>query len=59
MDAPSLGDNRLPLLAEEIRLAHLRVLDAAKTAAERAIQAGRALLEAKELVRHGQCGANG
>jgi Protein of unknown function (DUF3102) len=30
------------------------VLDAAKTAAERAIEAGRALIEAKALVKHGE-----
>ncbi len=49
-----VGDNRLVALAAEVRAAHGGVLDAARTAAERAIEAGRALLEAKELVRHGQ-----
>lgn len=48
------GSNRLPTLAAEIRAAHTGVLDAAKTAAERAIEAGNALLEAKELVKHGE-----
>jgi hypothetical protein len=49
-----LGDNRLAMLAAEVTAAHAGVLDAAKTAAERAIDAGRALLEAKELLKHGQ-----
>ena len=46
--------NRLPILADEIKLAHGGVMDAAKTAAERAIEAGNALIEAKSLVKHGQ-----
>jgi hypothetical protein len=46
--------NRLPVLAAEIRKAHADVQDAAKTAAERAIAAGHALIEAKTLVAHGQ-----
>jgi hypothetical protein len=46
--------NRLPVLAAEIRIAHAGVEAAAKTAAERAIEAGNALLEAKELVNHGE-----
>jgi Protein of unknown function (DUF3102) len=45
--------NRLPVLAAEIRRAHADVQDAAKTAAQRAIDAGHALIEAKELVQHG------
>lgn len=49
----ALGDNRLPTLAADIRAAHGGVLDAAKTAAERSIDAGRALTEAKALVPHG------
>jgi hypothetical protein len=40
------GSNRLPTLAAEIRKAHADVQDAAKTAAQRAIEAGHALLEA-------------
>jgi hypothetical protein len=51
---PMNGDNRVPVLAEEIKRAHAGVYDAAKTAAERAIEAGRALLEAKSLVKHGE-----
>src|SRR6476469_3025680 len=47
------GSNRLPILAAEIRKAHADVQDAAKTAAQRAIEAGHALIEAKELVEHG------
>ena len=48
------GDNQLPVLAAEIRKAHADVQDAAKTAAERAIEAGHALIEAKALVKHGE-----
>ncbi len=48
------GDNQLPVLAAEIRKAHADVQDAAKTAAERAIEAGNALIEAKALVKHGE-----
>jgi hypothetical protein len=51
---PQADSNRLPVLAAEIRRAHADVQDAAKTAAERAIDAGKALLEAKELVKHGE-----
>ena len=52
---PGAGNNRLTVLAADIKAAHAGVLDAAKTAAaERAIEAGRALLEAKGLVKHGQ-----
>ncbi|HUF80026.1 MAG TPA: DUF3102 domain-containing protein [Burkholderiales bacterium] len=50
------GSNRLPALATEIREAHAGVFSAAKTAAERAIEAGQALIEAKALVKHGQWG---
>jgi hypothetical protein len=50
----AVGDNRLAVLAADVRAAHAGVLDAAKTAAERAIDAGRALLEAKGLVKHGE-----
>jgi hypothetical protein len=46
--------NRLPVLAAEIRRAHADVQEIAKTAAERAITAGKALIEAKELVKHGE-----
>ena len=48
------GDNRLAVLAAEIRIAHAGVIAAATVAAERAIEAGKALTEAKELVPHGQ-----
>jgi Protein of unknown function (DUF3102) len=48
------GGNRLPVLAAEIRRAHADVQEAAKTAAEHAITAGHALIEAKELVKHGE-----
>ncbi len=50
----SKRSNRLPILAAEIRCAHADVQGAAKTAAERAIAAGHALVEAKMLVKHGQ-----
>lgn len=49
-----IGSNRLAVLAAEVRTAHEGVLDAAKTAAERAIDAGRALIEAKSLLKYGQ-----
>ena len=45
--------NRLPILAVEVRRAHADVGDAEKVAAERAIVAGHALIEAKSLVGHG------
>src|SRR4051794_24498843 len=48
------GDNRLPILAAEIKIAHAGVKDAATLAAEHAINAGRALIEAKALLRHGE-----
>jgi len=47
------GNNRLPILASEIRQAHADGQEAAQTAAERAIVAGHALIEAKQLVGHG------
>ena len=49
-----VGSNRLPALAAEILKAHADVQDAAKTALERAIAAGHALIEAKALVKHGE-----
>jgi hypothetical protein len=48
------GSNRLAVLADEIRVAHAGVIAAATVAAERAIEAGKALTEAKELVPHGE-----
>jgi hypothetical protein len=48
------GGNRLPVLAAEVREAHQGVREAAKNAVERAIEAGRALIEAKSLLDHGQ-----
>jgi len=48
------GDNRLAVLAADIRAAHAGVQDAAKVAAEKALEAGRALIEAKNLLKHGQ-----
>jgi hypothetical protein len=49
----NLRSNRLPALAAEIRRAHADVQEAAKTAAQRAIDAGHALIEAKDLLPHG------
>lgn len=46
--------NRLPVLAAEINAAHKGVEDAAKLAAENAIKAGEALIEAKSLLKHGE-----
>jgi hypothetical protein len=48
------ASNRLPVLGAEIRKAHADVQESAKTAAQRAIDAGNLLIEAKELVRHGE-----
>jgi hypothetical protein len=48
------GSNRLTVLAAEIRDAHAAAGAAAVTRARRAIDAGRALIEAKELLKHGQ-----
>jgi hypothetical protein len=49
-----MSSNRLPILAAEIRKAHADVQEAAKTAAEHAIAAGHALIEAKGLLKHGE-----
>jgi hypothetical protein len=49
-----IGDNRLAILAGEIRQHHAGVSTAAEIAANHAIEAGKALLEAKALVAHGQ-----
>ena len=49
----SAGSNPLSILAANIRTAHEGVLAVAETAAERAIEAGQALLEAKTLVGPG------
>lgn len=46
--------NRLPLLLDNARAAHLAVERARRTAAHRALEAGAALCEAKDLVRHGE-----
>lgn len=48
-----VGHNRLEALAADIRIAHDESRTAAEQAAERAIAAGHALLEAKDLVPHG------
>ena len=44
------GDNRLPVLADEIRAEHSAVLEASATATRHAIQAGHLLMEAKAKV---------
>src|SRR5919199_137181 len=51
---PSTGDNRLPALAGEIEAAHRRCKAGVREALDAALAAGRALIEAKELVPHGQ-----
>jgi hypothetical protein len=48
------ASNRLPVLAAEIKIAHAGVKSAAKVAAEHAIEAGQALIEAKALLKHGE-----
>jgi hypothetical protein len=47
------GANRLPVLAAEIAEAHAAVQSATQTTAQRGLDAGRGLLEAKPLVPHG------
>src|SRR4051794_33384128 len=49
-----IGSNRLAVLASEIRQAHASAEAAAIEHATRALEAGRALIEAKSLVKHGQ-----
>ncbi len=46
--------NRLPHLEQAARAAHTAIGAHEKAAAERALQAGAALVEAKSLVKHGQ-----
>jgi hypothetical protein len=50
----ALGDNRLPVLATSIAVAHKAQRASAIEAATMAIEAGRLLIEAKELVAHGE-----
>jgi hypothetical protein len=52
MDA--LVSNRLPILAAEINAEHLAAHEAAESALEHAAQCGRLLLEANELLPHGE-----
>ena len=47
------GDNRLPTLAKEVAGLHLEIGQHANAMSEKALQAGAALAEAKELVGHG------
>ena len=47
------GDNRLPVLAAEIRNYHEAAREAFGSAPEYVTKAGEALIEAKKLVRHG------
>jgi hypothetical protein len=51
---PTIGGNRLAVLAAEIQEAHADTLKYLHRAAERALEAGKLLLEAKELLGHGQ-----
>jgi hypothetical protein len=48
------SSNRLPILQDEIRIAHRDARDAAKTAVDRARDAGVRLIEAKGLLGHGE-----
>jgi hypothetical protein len=52
--AKPAASNRLPILAEKIRVAHKEAQAAWTTAIDRCREAGQCLLEAKELVSHGQ-----
>ena len=49
--------NRLPILADEAKRAHSETLHHIEKAAERALAAGAALVEAKALCAHGAWGA--
>jgi hypothetical protein len=49
-----MTSNRLPILATEIRSAHEAAATATKTALDRAREAGKKLIEAKELLGHGK-----
>lgn len=60
MDSPTpdpVRSNRLPVLLDEARAAHAEALHHAARAAERALAAGAALCEAKDLCPHGAWGA--
>ena len=48
------GNNRLPVLAAQIVRAHQEAQQASETSIEKAIEAGEALIEAKEQVKHGE-----
>ena len=47
------GDNRLPVLADEINRAHKQARAAARTSLKHAMEAGERLLEAKATIGHG------
>lgn len=47
---PSMGSNSLPVLADNIRTHHRAVESSKKTGLEHAIEAGRALMQAKNLI---------
>lgn len=49
-----IGDNRLTVLAADIRATHSAARAASETAAANAIDTGNSLIEAKGLVKHGQ-----
>lgn len=51
--APAVGDNRLAVLAEDIRALDAKVRRSAEQLAVDAIEAGNRLIEAKEMVPHG------
>lgn len=53
----TLGSNRLPALAGEVAGLHREIEAHALSAAEKALKAGAALIEAKALVRHGEWAA--
>jgi hypothetical protein len=46
--------NRLPVLADQIRTVHEAARTAARFSADKAIEAGHLLIEAKEAIGHGQ-----
>jgi hypothetical protein len=53
-DLPGAGHNRLAALAANIRALHAGVCRSAEQAARDAIEAGKLLIEAKALLKHGE-----
>lgn len=54
MSKRTIGDNRLAVLADEVRAAHSAVMMHMRQTVESAMDAGDRLIEAKELLPHGR-----